>query len=244
MRHGAGRGAWLGGLIAIGCGGAATPSTRPLHNPSLPQVHSLADLREHDGERVEIHGRYEVTPIDMGAAAQPVFVVLSDGTELMRAKLPIAGELHLHDQPVVVIGTAALVAPADPARPAGRASGPKLAVERLAADPSARPGTIGELPLLPQVSSAAELRGNRGRWVSVYGALRRTRALDSRSAIVELELSDGTRVRAHRAPLVNWRPIAPGTFVTTVVKIAPDTPTTAFGATIPCRGNVARCGVI
>ncbi len=198
--------------------------------PELPQIRTLADVRDHQGERAEIHGRYEVTPVAQGAG-QPVNIVLADGTELCRAYWPIARELQLHDQPIVAIGTVHL------------SLLPGVEVERLMADPGARLGPEGQMPLLPQVSHKRDLERNRGRWVSLIGAVRRVRALDELHARIELELGDGTRVSADRAPLVNWRGVAPGSTVTTVGKIAGDSPTTVLGVSIPCPGNVARCGV-
>jgi hypothetical protein len=216
----------------------------------LPLVRTKVDLARHDHRRVVVEGWYEIVPVPGGKAAQPAYVVLLDGTRVIRSYRPIPSELGYADRRVRVTGNVT-IGPPD-ARIQAMA-GPHVEAERveLAAGETPITPTPSEIPTPPIVTSLPGFAPHLDRWVAVHGTLDAlTPGADPPWAEARIRLADGGTVLVGSVVEATWRPLV-GRVVTTLGRVSVigrdaglglDVRLDAAGA--PCAGLEARCGMM
>lgn len=215
----------------------------------LPSVRTKADLARHDRRRVVVEGWYEIVPVPGGKKAQPAYVVLSDGTRVIRSYRPIVDELGYANRRVRVTGTVT-IGPPDPRMQA--MAGPHVDAERveLAAGETPISPPPREVPTLPMVTSLPGFAPHLDRWVAVSGTLDSVDPLpDSIWAGARLRLSDGSVAIVGYALEATWKPLV-GKAVTTIGRVSVIGRDAGLGLDVrldgcgpPCAGVVPRCGM-
>jgi hypothetical protein len=229
---------------------AATAATAPVASSAsgLPLVQSLDDVRRTAGQRVEVRGRYEVTPVPGGKRLQPACIVLADGTRLVRSYRPVGDELPFDGLPVVVVGRAYPDAHESPS--VQQVMAPHVYVESLNLNPLVSPYSPGESQVRtpPTVQSAAELERLRDHWVQLFGTLLSVQAPpnDPDWATAVLALPDGSRVELPMVWAARYRPLV-GQQVSLIALVDREPRPTglpqAHPSAVLCPGRVERCGM-
>jgi hypothetical protein len=179
----------------------------PLH-PELPQIRTRAHLDANAKMRVELHGRYEITPIPQGKAPHPVFIVMSDGERVVRSYAPVPEERRFDHQPVIVIGH---VFPQGTPVPGmfQQMGAHHIEVELVTLNPLASPSAESDgIMTPPTLSSGADIQRLHTHWVQIFGTLT---ALEPEEwegrARAEVLLSDETRLFVRNVRISEWEPL-------------------------------------
>lgn len=211
-------------------------------HPELPQVRTSDDMTQHATRRVELQGRYEVTPVRQGKAPHPVFIVLDDGERVVRSYGPVEDELRFDGQRVVVIGH---VFPQGTAVPGHtqQMGAHHVVVESLSLHPMVSPfSNRSEIRTPPDVVSRDDLRRLQNHWVQL---LVRVMALQPQGEVVDAEVmvADGTPLRVRTIDEKAWQALV-GAEVTIIGRLSAEAePRTLLGVRAICAGRVQRCGM-
>ncbi len=225
------------------------PTRAVVESGDLPLVRTKDDLARHDHQRAIVEGWYEIAPVAGGKGAQPAYVVLVDGTRVIRSYGPVLAELAFANRRVRVTGSVTL-GPPDSSLQA--MSGPHVQAERveLAPGETAISPAPREIPTPPTVTSLPGFAPHLDRWVAVSGTLE---ALTPRAAPpwadARIRLADGGVVLVGYVVEATWRPFV-GKPLTTIGRVAVlgrdaglGLDVRLEGARLPCAGVEPRCGM-
>ena len=227
---------------------SATATPTASSASGLPLVQSLDDVRRYAGQRVEVRGRYEVTPVPGGKGLQPACIVLADGTRLVRSYRPVGDELPFDGLPVRVVGKAYPDAHESPT--VQQVMAPHVYVESLSLDPLVSPYSPGETEVRtpPTVQNAAALEPLRDHWVQLFGTLLSVQSPpnDPDWATAVLGLPDGAQIELPMVWAARYRPRI-GQPVSVIALVAREPRPTGLpqvhASAFLCPGRIERCGM-
>lgn len=215
----------------------------------LPTVLTKADLARCDGRRAIVEGWYEIVPVPGGKKAQPAYVVLVDGTRVIRSYRPIADELAYANRRVRVTGSVT-VGPPDAMMQA--IMGPHVQAERVELAPGETriTPTPREIPTPPMVTSLPGFAPHFDRWVAVSGTLEAlTPGAGPPWADARIRLADGGTVLVGYVVEATWSTLV-GKPVTTLGRVSVLGRDAGLGLDVrieaggpPCVGVEPRCGM-
>jgi len=215
----------------------------------LPTIRTQADLEAHAGKPARIEGRYEVSPVAGSKRLQPAVIVLSDGTQLLRAYRPVPEEFGLLDRKVVVFGKATL--DADQGPNVQQVMAPHVFPDKieLAAGEKAIQPVPTELPAPPKATRAEDFARYAGRYVRMVGEFKELKPLPDESfwADAIYALADGSMVQQASVAVSRFEAHV-GKQVTVVaraglVEIDGERQLLLTDLTEICAGDVERCGM-
>lgn len=221
--------------------GAPTESKSKVPPDGLPKCASSADIDRLHGQKVRIEALYDVDPSPAGKGLEAAYLLLDDGTELVRSYRPVPAELGLVEKRVIAVGKVY--------RDAGQAPhiqqlmAPHFYPDRIEIAPGETkidpPPT--ERPLPPQVTRAADLAGRKLRWVRATGTVESlTPKGDSDWSEGKLKLASGDVIAIASVYHPHWKDLV-GTEISVVAKVLATGEPPSISVRAHCKGRVERC---
>jgi hypothetical protein len=221
------------------------PAGSKSSSDGLPKCASRADVERLHGQKVRVEALYDVTPVPGGKDLEAAYLVLDDGTELIRSYRPVAEELGLVEKRVIAVGTVY--------RDAGQADhiqqvmAPHFYPDRIElAEGEAKinpPPT--ERPPPARITRASELVGKKQRWVLVTGTLEGlTPQGNGDWSEGRLKLPSGDAITVAHVYRPRWEELV-GAEITVVAKVLATGERPGEAASVSaqarCKGRVERC---
>jgi hypothetical protein len=241
--------------LLLGCPSSETAKQRvqsPLQQPSsqktatMPSIPPLCqnkeDIERLHGQRVQLSAFYDVLPLRQGH--QSVYLVLPDGTQVIRAYRPVAEELGFVEKQVIVEGT--IYRDANQPPYVSQLLAPHIMVEslQLASGETAITPTPSKRPVPPLLTKADELAARVGRWSYLFGVLSTLNLEpDSTWARGVLTLADGTTIVLEELPSSQWKSLV-GRELTVLGKLSlSSSDGWKLGSVLArCEGKQETCG--
>ena len=243
-------------VVLAACDGPASSNRPKAPSPSasaesksspyaLPKCASSADVERLHGQKVRVEALYDVTPVPGGKGLEAAYLVLEDGTELIRSYRPVAEELGFVEKRVIAVGTVY--------RDAGQADhiqqvmAPHFYPDRieLAEGETKIDPPPAERPPPARITRASDLAGRKQRWVLVTGTLEGlTPHGNGDWSEGRLKLPSGDAIGLAHVYRPRWEELV-GAEITVVAKVLATGERPGEAASISaqahCKGRVDRC---
>lgn len=223
----------------------AAPSEAARSAEALPRCASKADVERLHGQTVRVEALYDVDPSPAGKGLEAAYLLLDDGTALVRSYRPVVDELGFVERRVIAVGKVY--------RDAGQADhiqqlmAPHFYPDRIELAPGEAKITPPptERPAPAKAERVADLAGRKLRWAQVTGTLEAlTPKEDTAWSEGRLKLASGEAVALSSLYTIHWKELV-GTEITVVGKVIATGEKAGEAATIVerthCKGRVERC---
>jgi hypothetical protein len=212
---------------------------------ALPKCASRADVDRLHGQKVRVEALYDVEPSPGGKGLEAAYLLLDDGTELVRSYRPVEAELGFVEKRVVAVGT--VYRDAGQAEHIQQLMAPHFYpdhIELAAGETKVEPPPAKRAPP-PTIASVAELASRSRRWVQVTATLEGLTAKgDTDWSEGRLKLANGDTIVIPTVYHRHWRELV-GTEITVVGKVIATGERPGEAAAIAdrahCKGRVERC---
>jgi hypothetical protein len=238
-------------FVLAACDGPAPPSVPPSPaaptesktGDGLPRCASSADVERLHGQKVRIEALYDVDPSPAGKGLEAAYLLLDDGTELIRSYRPVPAELGLVEKRVIAVGKVYRDAGQSPH--IQQLMAPHFYPDRIEIAPGEAKidPPPAERPLPPQVTRAADLAGRKHRWVRAAGSVESlTPKGDSDWSEGRLKLASGDVISISNVYHQHWKELV-GTEITVVAKVLAtgESEPPSISVRAHCKGRVERC---
>jgi hypothetical protein len=225
----------------------APPTESSKSAAALPKCASSADVERLHGQKVRVEALYDVEPTPGGKGLEAAYLLLDDGTELVRSYRPVAAELGLVEKRVVAVGT--VYRNAGQAEHIQQLMAPHFYPDHieLAEGETKIEPTPAKRPPPPKIASVADLAGRSRRWVHVTATLERlTPNGGSDRSEGRLKLANGDTIVLPNVYHRGWQDLV-GAEITVIGKVTATGERPGEAATIVdrahCKGRVETCSM-